>query len=41
MFIGHFGLGLAGKAVAPRASLGTWFAAMQLLDLKALYPLHS
>jgi len=33
MFIGHFGLGLAGKAAAPRASLGTWFAAVQLLDL--------
>jgi hypothetical protein len=24
MFIGHFGLGLAAKAAAPRASLGTW-----------------
>jgi hypothetical protein len=37
MFVGHFGLGLAGKRIAPRASLGTWFLAVQLLDL--LWPL--
>lgn len=37
MFIGHFGLGLAGKAAVPRVSLGTWFAAVQLLDL--LWPI--
>ncbi|MDZ7652049.1 MAG: hypothetical protein U5L03_05545 [Burkholderiaceae bacterium] len=33
MFIGHFGLGFAAKAVAPRASLGTLFLAAQWLDL--------
>lgn len=33
MFIGHFALGLAAKRVAPRTSLGTLFAAAQLLDL--------
>ena len=33
MFVGHFGVGLSGKAVAPRVSLGTWFAACQFLDL--------
>ncbi len=33
MFIGHFGAGLAGKSVAPRVSLGTWFLSVQLLDL--------
>ncbi len=37
MFIGHYGLGLAGKRAAPRVSLGTWFLAVQLLDL--LWPL--
>jgi hypothetical protein len=30
MFIGHFGLGLAGKALAPRVSLATWFMSVQL-----------
>jgi hypothetical protein len=33
MLAGHFGLGLAGKRVGPRASLGTWFLAVQFLDL--------
>jgi len=33
MFVGHFGVGFAGKAVAPRASLGTLFLAAQFVDL--------
>ena len=33
MFIGHFAVGLAAKRVARRTSLGTLFAAAQLLDL--------
>jgi hypothetical protein len=33
MFIGHFALGFASKAVAPKANLGTAFAAAQWLDL--------
>lgn len=33
MFVGHFGVGFAGKAAAPRASLGTLFLAAQLIDL--------
>lgn len=33
MFVGHFGLGMAGKAALPRVSLGTWFLAVQLVDL--------
>jgi|HubBroStandDraft_3_1064219.scaffolds.fasta_scaffold167359_2 hypothetical protein len=33
MFVGHFGVGLAGKAVAPRVSLAVWFVAVQLVDL--------
>ncbi|HYS80926.1 MAG TPA: hypothetical protein VEM76_09455 [Anaeromyxobacteraceae bacterium] len=33
MFIGHYAVALAAKRVAPRASLGTLFAAAQLLDL--------
>lgn len=33
MFIGHFGLGFAAKAAAPRASLGTLFLAAQWIDL--------
>jgi hypothetical protein len=33
MFIGHYGLGFAGKRVAPRASLGILVAAVSLLDL--------
>ena len=37
MFAGHFGLGLAGRRAVPRVSLGTWFLAVQLLDL--LWPL--
>lgn len=37
MFLGHFAVGLAAKRVAPRASLGTLFAAAQLADL--LWPL--
>ncbi len=33
MFIGHYAVGFATKVAAPRASLGTHFAAVQLLDL--------
>ena len=33
MFVGHFGVGFAGKAAAPRASLGTLFVAAQFVDL--------
>jgi hypothetical protein len=33
MFIGHFAVGLAAKRAAPAASLGTLFAATQLIDL--------
>jgi hypothetical protein len=33
MFLGHFGLGLAGKGLAPAASLGTLFLATQWADL--------
>jgi membrane-bound metal-dependent hydrolase YbcI (DUF457 family) len=33
MFVGHFGIGLAAKKLAPRASLGTLFFAAQFLDL--------
>ena len=33
MFIGHFGLALAAKRVAPRTSLGTLAAAAQWVDL--------
>jgi membrane-bound metal-dependent hydrolase YbcI (DUF457 family) len=33
MFIGHFAVGFAAKAVAPRVSLGTAFLAAQFLDL--------
>ena len=33
MFVGHIGVALAAKRVAPRTSLGTLFAAAVLLDL--------
>src|SRR6266487_4669534 len=33
MFIGHYALALAAKRAAPRASLGTLFAATSLADL--------
>jgi DNA-binding response OmpR family regulator len=33
MFIGHFALGFAAKRVTSKTSLGTLFAAAQLLDL--------
>ena len=33
MFIGHYGLALAAKRAAPRASLGTLIVAAQLVDL--------
>ena len=33
MFVGHFGVGFGGKAVAPRISLGTLFLSAQFLDL--------
>jgi membrane-bound metal-dependent hydrolase YbcI (DUF457 family) len=32
MFLGHYGVALAAKSVAPRASLGTFNLAAQLLD---------
>ena len=37
MFIGHFGLGFAGKKAAPSVSLGTLFLSVQLAD--GLWPL--
>ena len=37
MFLGHFGLAMAAKKVAPRVSLGTTFLAAQFLD--ALWPI--
>jgi membrane-bound metal-dependent hydrolase YbcI (DUF457 family) len=33
MFIGHFGLGMAAKKIAPQLSLGTLFMAVQFSDL--------
>ena len=33
MFLGHFGLGLAGKKIAPYVSLGSLFLAVQFADL--------
>jgi len=33
MFLGHYGLGLAAKRIAPRTSLGTLWIAAQFLDL--------
>jgi len=33
MFIGHFAVGFAAKRLSPRTSLGTLFAAAQLIDL--------
>ena len=33
MFIGHFGVGLAAKPLAPKTSLGTLFLAAQFIDL--------
>lgn len=33
MFIGHFAVGFAAKAIAPRVSLGTLFIAAQFIDL--------
>ena len=35
MFVGHYAIGLAGraKATTPRISLGLWFLAVQFLDL--------
>ena len=37
MFIGHFGVALAAKKVAPRTSLGSLFLATQFADL--LWPI--
>jgi hypothetical protein len=37
MFVGHFGLGLAAKRVAPTVSLGTLFLSVQCAD--GLWPL--
>jgi len=33
MFLGHFGVGMGAKALAPRVSLGTLFLAAQFVDL--------
>jgi hypothetical protein len=33
MFLGHFGLGFAGKRLAPRMSLGSLFLAVEFADL--------
>ncbi len=33
MFLGHFAVGLAGKKLVPRVSLGTLFLSVQLVDL--------
>jgi membrane-bound metal-dependent hydrolase YbcI (DUF457 family) len=33
MFIGHFGVALAGRSLRPRPSLGTWLLASLALDL--------
>lgn len=33
MFIGHVAVGLAGRTLTPRVSLGTWFLSIQWLDL--------
>jgi hypothetical protein len=33
MFIGHYGVALAAKRIAPRTSLGALFVAVQLLDI--------
>jgi hypothetical protein len=33
MFLGHFAVGLVGRRLAPGVSLGTWFLAVQLVDL--------
>ena len=33
MFIGHFALGLGAKAIKPNISLGTYFLAVQFVDL--------
>ncbi len=38
MFLGHFALGLAGKRLAPKVSLGTLFLATQWADL-VFFPL--
>lgn len=37
MFVGHQAIGLAGRAKTPRISLGTWFLAINFLDL--LFPI--
>lgn len=33
MFIGHFGVGFGAKVLGKQVSLGTWFLAVQFLDL--------
>jgi hypothetical protein len=33
MFVGHYGLALAAKRVAPRTSMGSLFLAVQMLDI--------
>jgi hypothetical protein len=37
MFVGHVGLGFAGKRLAPEVSLGTLFLSVQLAD--GLWPI--
>ena len=37
MFVGHFGIGFGGKAVAPRAALGTLMRSAPFVDL--LWPM--
>ncbi len=37
MFVGHEAVGLAGRTVTPRISLGIWFLSVQFLDL--LWPI--
>lgn len=38
MFVGHLGVGLIGKRIEPRISLGTWMLAVMLADL-VFFPL--
>lgn len=33
MFLGHFAVGLAARRITPAVSLGTWFLAVQFVDL--------
>jgi hypothetical protein len=40
MFVGHLAVGLAGKRIEPKISLGTWILAAVLADL-IVFPLVS